>query len=69
MVLSYELILGTTRASKVGQSCKRSAWSSSTLPRPFSAAGQRLRRPLFSFFTANTSKKTAGYFLWVPDIW
>ena len=49
MIFAYELIIGATRASEGGQKCKRSAKSSSTLPRPFLAAGQRLRRPLFFF--------------------
>ena len=58
MVLSYELILGATRVSKGGQKCKRSVESSSTLPRPFPAVRQRVRRAFFSFFTANTTEKS-----------
>ena len=42
MIFVYELIIGATRASERGQKCKGSALSSSTLPRPFPAARQRL---------------------------
>ena len=66
MIFVYELIIGATSASEGGQKCKRSAKSSLTLPRPFLAAGQRLRARFFSFFTANTSKKSP--FFAVPTI-
>ena len=59
MVLSYELILGATRVSKGGQKCKRSVESSSTLPRPFPAVRQRLRRAFFFFLYRQHYGKTA----------
>ena len=60
MVLSYELILGATRVSKGGQKCKRSVESSSTLPRPFPAVRQRLRRAFFFFLYRQHYGKIAG---------
>ena len=67
MVLSYELILGATRVSKGGQKCKRSVESSSTLPRPFPAVRQRLRRAFFFFLSANTTEKSPHFAWWVDD--
>ena len=68
MVLSYELILGATRVSKGGQKCKRSVESSSTLPRPFPAVRQRLRRAFFFFLSANTTEKSPEKAL-PPQCW
>ena len=61
MVLSYELILGATRVSKGGQKCKRSVESSSTLPRPFPAVRQRLRRGVFFLSFRQHYGKIATY--------